>query len=963
MRTVINQRHESEIEDFDERAVVTELDLAYENPAFGGPGELTDEVLDRTLELLREAERPILMHCNSGNRTGAAWMAYRALDDPPGGARSAGSARERCCGPPLIATTLVHPVGAGGAETVSRTTKRLERGAGRLVVLACLTLAVAGCAPSGDSLEPSALATDGRTLHLEEHLDRALIEGCQPPAELPESLSWSFDREQPEWDSMLGGQPPEGTESAAPKLERLDDALRVHLATPDDEGDIWGLVYVELPDLRRSEWSEVRVRVRTSEPIEDMGIAFDRRAEADADEQWEAWGEEVAIIADGEPHLYRLRADWSESWSGEYRDPWSELALWFAASKAAHVDLLSVELLPKALEYAQEPVGVCSLERGGLERRAIHVYAPGKLGFRLQVPEEAALHLGLGVQSASQPVTFRVLVHADSGPARGVLEETWADDTSWLLRSVDLSSFAGRSVGLSLEVDGEQPGAVAFWAAPTLSGRRRDPSKPNVILYVIDGGGADLMSVYGYNRATTPVMEKLAQEGVVFEYAHTNSGWTKPSTASFMTSLHHSVLGGFTSNNDQIPARAITMAQHFHRAGYQTAVFTSNPFALTLSGLQREVDVFRDHGAEHNSGSSEELHRLYWTWREEYPGEPFWVHFQTTDVHEPHEPVSPFAGLFVTPERRARFHEWWRAMRRADAEPADTILGRYLNRLKAMGVDPREFFDIQRGLYDETMAHNDFQLGQLVERIKARGEWERTLLIIAADHGHPAGSFSRFGRGLIEPTPDDFEGALADSYRTRIPLIVIWPGHIPPGRRVTDRVSMIDLLPTVLDLVHLPEASPCQGQSLVPLLQGTQGWAARPIVFDQFQADLGSRELAGHVEVVDGRWAASLEIVPPSLEAEYRAGRRPLRTSGSWRTPRPHRPSTPRLLLYDLWNDRFCTQNVNAEHPELVEKYTALLEAQWQAHRALAQHFEAEAEESAMTAEQLRALRTLGYVK
>ena len=84
------------------------------------------------------------------------------------------------------------------------------------------------------------------------------------------------------------------------------------------------------------------------------------------------------------------------------------------------------------------------------------------------------------------------------------------------------------------------------------------------------------MSVYGYNRRTTPNLERLAAEGALFEHAYSNSWWTRPSTASFMTSLQHSVLGGFKNEFNVVPKTRWTMAQHMHRAGYQTAVFTSN---------------------------------------------------------------------------------------------------------------------------------------------------------------------------------------------------------------------------------------------------------------------------------------------------------------------------------------------------------------------------------------------------
>ncbi|MCP4805770.1 MAG: sulfatase-like hydrolase/transferase [Proteobacteria bacterium] len=493
--------------------------------------------------------------------------------------------------------------------------------------------------------------------------------------------------------------------------------------------------------------------------------------------------------------------------------------------------------------------------------------------------------------------------------------------------------------------------------APTL--RAVQPAQPNVLFYVIDGGGADLMSLYGYERPTTPGIEAIAEHGVVFENARTSSAWTKPSTASFMTSLHHSVLGGFTKNEDRIPSSTTTMAEHFHAAGYQTAVFTSNPFAGSMSGLEDGVDVFRDRGAKPNSTSSAQLHDDFWQWRDDWPGEPWWVHVQSTDVHEPHTPIAPYAGMYASIERREQFETWWAEVHKVRID-ADTVLGRYIARLEHMGVEPRDFFRAQWDLYDETMTHNDATIDQLVADLKARGEWDNTVLIVGADHGHPAGSFSRFGRGLIEPTPEDWEGALADSYRTHVPLVVIWPGHLPEGIRIDEPVSMIDVLPTVLELADLPPAEVQQGRSLVPLLLGKE-WESRPLVIEQVQAYLPTGEMVGHIELVDGDWAASLEVVPETLAAVH-ATSDSLPTSGGWRAARPHRPETPDLLLYDLSTDPFCTTNVNDKHPELVEKYTTDLLDRYAGHQRLAAHFGGAQAGSAGDA-QLEALRVLGYIE
>ena len=143
-----------------------------------------------------------------------------------------------------------------------------------------------------------------------------------------------------------------------------------------------------------------------------------------------------------------------------------------------------------------------------------------------------------------------------------------------------------------------------------------------------------------------------------------------------------------------------------------------------------------------------------------------------------------------------------------------------------------------------------------------------------------------------------------------------------------------------------------QGQSLAPLLLGEGGWEARPIILDEFWEVPDTGELTGQIEVIDGRWGASLEI-NPRPEGEFRPH------------DHDHRPGRGRpapLLVYDLWNDPMCLQSVHEEHADLVEKYTAFLEAQWEVHQALAQQF-TPGEESPLTPEQLRALRSLGYIR
>ncbi len=820
----------------------------------------------------------------------------------------------------------------------------------RILPVTLLTLPLLSCSGSPSD---SPVLTAEMPLHLEDHLDAVTIEGSEVPAEVPSPVEWRFDEPQPEWKAAVPLDP-----SWKPlQAVRTEDALRLSLTEatshvmPWGRREVYGGVYVDLPDWQREEWAYVLVRARTSAENPAVGLRFNLRKEAGPTlyEQvlFRFWGEFLAMVNDGSVQTYRLRADWS---AGQWEGPWRQLGLAVGASEPASIDLLSVSVIPKEATYASEPAGVRSEHRNSIYRLALYTHAPGRLEYRVRVPEAGRLDLGLGVLRDDAPVTFRITANQGGGEAEVLLEETYGDKEQWAQRTVDLSAWAGRTVSLALEADAEKAGTVALWAAPTLTGARAT-EKPNIIFYVIDGGGADHMSVYGYNRRTTPNMDRLAAEGAVFEHAYSNSSWTKPSTASFMTSLQHSVLGGYKTNSDPLPDEAVTMAEHMHGAGYQTAVFVANPQAGTLTGLERGVDVFREEWTEfayfvgeHYAESSRIMHEAFWRWREAYPGAPYWVHFQTTDVHQPWRSVAPFAGLFITPERRETVGEWYEQLR--------ALEGPWFGRFEKTGISRIAFYDAGRDLYDETMAHQDHQLGQLVERLKAQGEWENTLLIVAADHSTRAAG-GEFGRGMQDSVPPAWEvgrgigdwgpGPMFRSSVSRIPLMVVWPGRIAGGQRFSQPVSMVDVLPTILDLAGLPRPAVMQGQSLAPLLLGEEGWEPRPVILDEFYVDQETGEFRGRIEVIDGRWGASLEINPDPEEE-----------------PEEQRPAP--LLLYDLWRDPLCLNSLHEERPDLVEKYTEFLEAQWEAHQALATRF-TPGGEVALTPEQLRTLRALGYIQ
>ena len=794
-------------------------------------------------------------------------------------------------------------------------------------------LVLLACRPSGP--EPLSVR---QPLHLEEHLEAARITGSEVPKDLPEDVEWRFDAPQPEWRPAPSLLP--GVVSAAVSQE--SGALRIEIGEATRRArrarrGLGGGVYVDLPGWNRQDWAWLVVRARATGPAGHLTAWFNLRKQHgerfDEYTPFLARGEAATLVTDGSVQSYLLRADWANWWEG---DPaWRQLGLMVDASGPSTVEILSVSLIPKEANYAKAPAGVITESRDRLYRRALFTHAPGVLAWRVHVPEGGRLDFGLGVLRDDAPVTFRVT--ADASP---VFEETWADRERWGQRSVDLSRFAGQTVTLALETRPGGPkaaraGTVALWAAPTMSAGSAGGAgrPPNVILYVIDAGGAEYTSAYGYNRRTTPNLERLAAAGALFENAYSNSTWSKPSTTSFMTGLQHTVLGGYRNASDPVPDGAPTMAELLHRGGWQTAVFTSNAWCGTMSGLERGVDVLLESIEGRNSASSAELVAEFWRWRDAWPGRPYWVHFQSTDVHWPWEAVPPVAGTYLSHERRLELYEMERKIGEVFGSPGRSWALRAPPQVfEKAGIDRKAYFDGVRDAYDEAMAYADLQLGYLVAQLKARGEWENTVLIVTADHGDWP------GLGLFDSDPAA-RVPYFNPYLTRVPLVVTWPAKIAAGQRFRDPVSLIDLLPSVLDLTEQSGPDHLQGQSLAPLLLGRPGWQPRPVLLDETNVDPKTGEVTGALEIVDGRWGASLAITQGAAKAE----------------------DGPRLLLYDLWNDPYCLRSLHRERPDLVQKYTSLLERRFREHRALAKKFKPRAG-GALDPRQLETLKSLGYI-
>ncbi|MDP2727895.1 MAG: sulfatase [Dehalococcoidia bacterium] len=340
--------------------------------------------------------------------------------------------------------------------------------------------------------------------------------------------------------------------------------------------------------------------------------------------------------------------------------------------------------------------------------------------------------------------------------------------------------------------------------------------RPNIILIVIDSLRADHCSCYGYGGRTTPVMDQIAREGVLFEEAIAAAGWTFPSHASIFTGLYPTEHGA-DADGSVLGTQFPTMAGVLAEAGYATVAFSENPVALGHGldrGFQEVVDswhvppkdlreiakkllgdklfnkvrqIRKELYARRLGGS-----KLHWgpktvsdatSWvgklKQERRSVPFFLFANFCDVHIPYVPPMNVTRRILSSLTTTR--EGMRALWNMNCSCT----------MEALGLSENEL-DILRRLYDGEITFTDSQLGVLIERLGNLGVLENSLLIVTADHGDHQGDHGLIGHGL----------SLYDSL-LRVPLVMRFPGLLKQGQVYSQPVQTPDIFHTVLDAAGL----------------------------------------------------------------------------------------------------------------------------------------------------------------
>jgi len=436
--------------------------------------------------------------------------------------------------------------------------------------------------------------------------------------------------------------------------------------------------------------------------------------------------------------------------------------------------------------------------------------------------------------------------------------------------------------------------------------------RPDILLISLDTLRADRLSCYGYERATSPVIDGFAAEGVRFANVHAPSSNTTPSHMSMFTGLDpmaHAVHPTRAANKvgQTLSAQIPTLPELLRDAGYQTASFSDR------GGLPAAVGFGR--GFDHVHSRWEPLRQKVATaaqWlRGADPERPLFLFFHTYEIHSPYLPPDGFHGRFVDPAYDGPFRERYDELARLDLKSAWDKKGQFLAGWAGLSKLDAAFAS---ALYDEGIAYADDRLRVLWQQWSRERDADDTLLILLSDHGEEFLEHKNLGHRLS-----------VHAELVRVPLIVRGPGV---GRGVVETpVSLTGLLPTVLDLLQL-DGPAGQFPSFAPLVRDPTAELDAGPVYTQMDSKLNWR----------------FEAV----------------ADGDLRLLRVTHFDDVRLELYDWSADPEEQRDLAAERPADVERLGALLDRRLERNQALQQHFRPGGE-LVLSDEELRELEALGY--
>ena len=311
--------------------------------------------------------------------------------------------------------------------------------------------------------------------------------------------------------------------------------------------------------------------------------------------------------------------------------------------------------------------------------------------------------------------------------------------------------------------------ALAFYSVTAMAA-----SRPNLVLVTVDTLRADRVGCYGYKTIQTPNMDRLAADGVRFQSVVSQVPLTLPSHCTIMTGAYPVFHGVRDNVGYRLSQSKITLATILRNQGYRTAAFVGAYVLNAKFGLSQGFDHYDDkiEGPSH-SGPAVNLNQVErpagevisraLAWLNAQTRTPFFIWIHLYDPHDPYQPPAPFGEQYK-------------------ARP-----------------------------YDGEIAYADRELGRFLESLKKAGHYDNTLVVLTSDHGESFGEHKEWTHGYY----------IYDT-TVLVPLIIKPVQKGMAGRVVTEQVSLVDVVPTILQLLDTPRPVELQGRGMLGLLLGKQ---------------------------------------------------------------------------------------------------------------------------------------------
>jgi arylsulfatase A-like enzyme len=358
------------------------------------------------------------------------------------------------------------------------------------------------------------------------------------------------------------------------------------------------------------------------------------------------------------------------------------------------------------------------------------------------------------------------------------------------------------------------------------------PVRNNVLIFLIDTLRLDHLHCYGYDKETSPNIDRFAEESVKFTRLTPQSSWTRPSVASLLTSTYPNVHGA-QDRDDIMRTNLPTLAGHLSRHGYETHMLVANANVLPEWGIGHEFFRYVDL-SRHDLGNTRDQRVVDAAIETagNAAGRPWFLYLHTIAPHEPYDPPESFRRFSAD-----TYAEWNEQ--------------RYPRRREALAR------------YDGEILSVDHQFGRLMDALKALDLYDNTLIVVVSDHGEEFWEHRGTGHGRTL-----FEEQL------RIPLLLKLPGGRHAGEVRENLVEMIDLAPTFVELLGLPGEHRFQGRSLVEVLEGTASERDRPafasLLLDRFNLSAAKTERAKYLWNIksDKEYWYNLVLDPSEMQSK-----------------------------------------------------------------------------------------------